>query len=296
MRVGVWLMATAVAACAAAAPEERAAPPSVPPSGMCRPFPAAELPPAQALEAHGAIGARLIHATPGQLACSEAALGNVDCFARAGRTLVRLERNGQVEGFDLRGQEALRISEDNVVCVPPTDGPATIINHEPAPDVNDVHAAIASEAQRLYGAECDEVRVPERAIEAVELTGGGHAEFAVFFARVQCSADGGPTTRWHGTGGAMVQFWLASGGPPRLLLEHSMFGFSPADDFPGLITHQHGGYCPDGAGPNICEVVYRWNDRDRTLEVIRRTSLEEGAEIDRRSADLRFDHEAVSRR
>jgi hypothetical protein len=246
MRLGVWFVAAAVAACAAV-PDEHAAPPSIPPSGMCRPFPVTELPSHQAWESHGAIGARTIHATPGQLACSEPALGAVDCFAGPGRTLVRLEHNGAVQAFDLRGQEALRISEDDVVCVPPTDGPR-IVSEEPAPDMNAVHAAIQAEAQRLYGAECGSARVPERAIETVELTGGGHGEHAVFFSRVECAADGGLTTRWQGTGGAMVQFWLASGGAPRLLLEHSMFGFSPSDQFPGLITHQHGGYCPPARG------------------------------------------------
>jgi hypothetical protein len=43
-------------------------------------------------------------------------------------------------------------------------------------------------------------------------------------------------------------------------------------------------------------VIYRWNERDRALEVIRRTPLEDSAEINRRRADLRFDYEAVSRR
>jgi hypothetical protein len=60
-----------------------------------------------------------------------------------------------------------------------------------------------------------------------------------------------------------------------LLLEHSMLGFSPTGD--GLITH--GAFCPGGAGPNVCEVIYRWNDPDRSLEVNSRIALEESAEI-----------------
>ena len=286
----------AVAACAAPSLEQAAAPPSIPPTGMCRPVPASDLPTREALEAHGRIGARTIHATPGQLACSEPALGNVDCLARPGRTIVRLERADHVQGFALEGQEALRISEDNVMCVPPTDGPTEVTGEEPAMDMNEIHAAISAEAQRLYGGGCGTVRVPERAIETVELTGGGPGEYAVFFSRVECAADGGVTTRWTGTGGAMVQFWLASGGPPRLLLEHSMHGFSPSDAIPGLITHQHSAYCPGGSGPNICEVIYRWNDQDRTLDVVRRTALQDSVELDQKRRTLRFGYEAVSGR
>jgi hypothetical protein len=293
MRWWMCLLATAVAACAVAASNQSTAPPSIPPTGMCRPVPAAELPPASQLEPHGWVGERQIWATPGELACSEAALGAVDCFARAGgRALIRIEGGRETVGFDLQNQEALRIAQDHVMCVPPTDGPMPV-ETEPQLDMNEVHAAISSEAYRLYREECGEVRVPERAIEAIEITGGGNAEYAVLFSRVQCATDGGPTTRWQGTGGAVVQFWLASGGPPRLLLEHSMLGFSPTGD--GLITHQHGAFCPGGAGPNVCEVIYRWNDRDRSLEVNSRIALEESAEIDRQARALRFSYDDVSR-
>jgi hypothetical protein len=293
MRWMLCLIVLTVGACAPVLSEVHA-PSATPPASVCRSVARSDLPPISQLESHGRVGERRIYATPGQFACSEPALGAVDCFARAGgRALVRIEGHGETTGFDLQNQEALRIAQNGVMCVPPTDGPMPIAD-EPAPDMNEVHAAISSEAQRLYANECGEVRVPERAIETVELTGGGHAEYAVLFSRVQCAADGGATTRWQGTGGAVVQFWLASGGPPRLLLEHSMLGFSPAGD--GLITHQHGAFCPGGAGPNICEVIYRWNGNDRTLEVASRTALENSAEIDRRAAALRFGYEEVSRR
>ena len=294
MRRWSWLSIVAVAACVASTPPQADAPPSIPPTGMCRPVPPSELPPISQLESHGSVGSRQIWATPGELACSEPALGTVDCFARrGGRAVVRIEGGRETVGFNLQNQEALRIGQDHVTCVPPTDEPIPVWT-EPGLDMNAIHAAIQTEAQRLYAGECGEVRVPERAIETIELTGGGAAEYAVFFSRVQCAADGGPTTRWQGTGGAVVQFWLASGGAPRLLLEHSMLGFSPTGN--ELITHQHGGFCPNGAGPNVCEVVYRWNGNDRRLDVVSRTALESSAEIDRRAATLRFGYQDVLRR
>jgi hypothetical protein len=266
------------------------------PSGVCTQLEAQNIPERAHLNSHGSVGARTIWATHGRFACNEAAFGHtVDCFAGAGLTHVRIETEHGVEGYVLNAHESLRISPEGVVCSAPPDGSSVAVSEKPAPDMNDIHAAIEAEAQRLYGGECGQVRVPERAIEAVELTGGGHPEFVVFFSRVQCRGDGGSTTRWQGTGGAMVQFWLASGGPPRMLLEHSMMTFSPADEFAGLISHQHGGFCPEGAGPSICEVIYRWNNRDRTLEVTSRTPLENSSEIDRRARSLRFSYDDVSR-
>jgi hypothetical protein len=266
------------------------------PTGVCSEVAISHAPPVDALEFQGTLAGRSIWATAGRFACSEPAFGDtVDCFAGPGRTSVRIQSDKEALAFDLNARESLRIAPEGVSCSAPSDMPSEAISEEPAPDMNDVHAAIAAEAQRLYGAECGQVIVPERAIETVELTGGGHGEYAVFFSRVQCRADGGSTTRWQGSGGAMIQFWLASGGPPRLLLEHSMMGFSPADQFPGLISHQHGGFCPEGAGPNICEVTYHWNDRDRALEVASRIPLESSSEIDRRVRALRFGYDEVSR-
>jgi hypothetical protein len=218
----------------------------------------------------------------------------MDCFARrGGRALVRIEGGSQTVGYDLQNQEALRIGQDHVMCVPPTDEPIPVWT-EPGLDMNAIHAAIQTQAQRRYADECGEVRVPEHAIETVELSGGGAAEYAVFFSRVQCAADSGPMSRWQGTGGAVVQFWLASFGAPRLLLEQSMLGFSPMGS--ELVTHQHGGSCPNGAGPNVCEVIYRWNANALRLDVVSRTALESSAEIGRRAATLRFRYQDVLRR
>jgi hypothetical protein len=168
--------------------------------------------------------------------------------------------------------------------------PAVAVGHEPPPAVEAVRAVVRAEAQRLYGEECGRVIVPDRAIVPIEVTGGGLPEYAVLLGRATCAAIGGSQT-WQGTGGAVVQVWLASGGPPRMLLEHQMHGFSPAGD--RLVTSQHGGFCPGGAGPGVCLVTYRWNDRDRTLEVESRRLIDDahpGAE-----PAMEFDHEAISR-
>lgn len=145
--------------------------------------------------------------------------------------------------------------------------PATLVGREPAADIGAVRAAVRAEAQRLYGAECGQVELPDRAFAPIEVTGGGAPEYAVLFGRGVCRTAGSSMV-WQGTGGAMVQVWLASGGPPRLLLEHQMHGFTPTPT--GLLSLQHGGFCPDGAGPGVCLVTYAWNDRDRTLEVVGR--------------------------
>lgn len=131
-----------------------------------------------------------------------------------------------------------------------------------------MRAAIREQAQRDYGADCGVVSVPDRAINPVEVTGGGLSEYVVSFGRVLCQADGGPTTRWEGTGGDWLQFWSGSGGPPRIILEQSMYGFSVE---PGrVIAQQHGTFCEDGAGPNLCLVTYLWNPQTRRLEIASR--------------------------
>ena len=148
-----------------------------------------------------------------------------------------------------------------------SNAPATLVGREAQTPVETVRATIRAEAQRLYGEECGTVTLPDRAFEPIEITGGGLPEYAVLFGRGMCVGDGS-SNRWQGTGGAVVQVWLASGGPPRMLLEHSMHGFSVSPR--GLVSLQHGGYCPGGAGPGMCLVSYQWNDQDRTLEVAHR--------------------------
>jgi hypothetical protein len=113
------LLLLVVGACVAAEPVQ----PIVAQSGPCRTLSGADIPSRDGLETHGSVAGRHIWATPRQLACSEAALGAADCFARPGRALVRIEGGARTVGYELRFQEALRISADEVTCVPPTDGP-----------------------------------------------------------------------------------------------------------------------------------------------------------------------------
>lgn len=136
-------------------------------------------------------------------------------------------------------------------------------------------AVIRQDAVTSYSEECEGIAIPEEAMVPVEITGGGLPELAVIFPRAHCGVG---ANRFTGTGGAMVQFWIGSGGPVRLLLEHSMHGFTPAGD--RLVTMQHGGFCPNGAGPDQCRVTYGWNDRDRRLDVVDRRLASELGRVD----------------
>jgi hypothetical protein len=162
--------------------------------------------------------------------------------------------------------------------------PAVIIGREtdnPAAHMTRLKAVIRQDARTAYGDECPSIEIPDSALIPVEITGGGLPEMAVNFGRVRC---GGALTRFTGTGGAMVQFWIGSGGPVRLLLEHQMHGFTP--DATRLITMQHGGFCPGGAGPDQCRVIYQWNDKDRRLDVIERTLASTLNRVDTMSYDV----------
>jgi len=161
--------------------------------------------------------------------------------------------------------------------VPQAQASATVVATEAQtrPDVDgETRQAIRDRAQRDYGGECGTVTLPDRAFIPLELTGGGLPEYAVTFGRALCATDGGQSTRWQGTGGPLIQFWIGSGGPPRLMLEQTMHGFSVVNG--RLVAQQHGGFCPGGAGPNVCVVTYGWDERTRRLEVIERRFDEDG--------------------
>jgi hypothetical protein len=136
---------------------------------------------------------------------------------------------------------------------------------EPTEHFARMKAVIRQDAVTSYGAACGTITIPEDAFIPIEVTGGGLPELAVPFGRVECAAG---ATCFSGTGGGLVQFWIGTGGPVRLLLEHQVHGFTPVHR--RLVTMQHGGYCPGGAGPDQCRVTYQWNDQDRRLDVIER--------------------------
>ena len=177
--------------------------------------------------------------------------------------------------------------------LPPTDtsdaaAPARIVGHEAGgtSHVDRMKAIIRRDAATSYGEECGTIAVPDRAFIPVEVTGGGLPELAVSFNRVECGIG---RTRFSGTGGVMVQFWIGSGGPVRLLLEQQMHGFTPMGD--RLATLQHGARCPGGAGPDACLVTYAWNDQDRRFDVVGRNLASEMGEVPR----MRYDYELLSR-
>ena len=149
-----------------------------------------------------------------------------------------------------------------------------------------IKAVVRQDAKVSYGTECPDIAVPEEAFIPVEITGNGPPELAVSYGPVRCH---GALTRFSGTGGVMMQFWVGSGGPVRLLLEHQMHGFTPGRD--RLITMQHGSYCPGGAGPDQCRVIYQWNEADRRLEVIDRTLASDLEHAD----EMEFTWETLSR-
>jgi hypothetical protein len=161
--------------------------------------------------------------------------------------------------------------------------PAIAIGREsdhPEAHLTRLKAVIRQDASTSYGDECGTISVPDAAMIPVEITGGGVPEMAVTFGRVQCGIG---ATRFSGTGGVMIQFWIGSGGPVRLLLEQQIHGFTAMGN--RLITMQHGGFCPGGAGPDQCRVTYQWNDKDRRLDVVERVLASELGRVDR------MDHE-----
>lgn len=134
-----------------------------------------------------------------------------------------------------------------------------------APDEVEAHlarmkAVIRQDIVTAYDATCDGVSVPDNAFIPVEITGGGLPEMAVSMLRVECKRG---ANMFAGSGGQVVQFWIGSGGPVRLMLEQQMHGFTPGDAQLQVVAH--GAFCPDGAGPDVCIVTYRWEPRLRLM-------------------------------
>jgi hypothetical protein len=142
--------------------------------------------------------------------------------------------------------------------------PATLAGRQAPLPVETVRSAARAEAARLHPRECGTVTIPDDAFVPVEVTGGGDPEYAVFFGHARCDAQGS-LTFFSGTGGAQIEIWSSSGDAPRLLLRHSMHGFKPTPA--GLISVQHGAYCPGGAGPGMCVVAYHWRGPEDGFEV-----------------------------
>lgn len=132
---------------------------------------------------------------------------------------------------------------------------ATVAGEQPPLTVDVVRRAVRVEANRVNATDCSTVTIPDDAIVPIEVTGGGDAEYAVFFGRARCDAKNAASW-FSGTGGGLIQLWSASGDVPRLLFEHAMHGFTPTAS--GFVSLQHGSACPGGAGPGACLVTYDW--------------------------------------
>jgi len=159
---------------------------------------------------------------------------------------------------------------------PPPPPPPRALNYEIRMEgarepLTSVKAAVRAEVARLYRRECGSVSVPDRAFVSIEITGANNPEYAVLLGRATCERW---PQLWEGTGGAMVQFWYASDGPPRMLMERMIRGFTPKPN--GIDLLQHGTFCPGGAGPNVCLVAYRWHEKDRALYPVKRTFITKG--------------------
>lgn len=117
-------------------------------------------------------------------------------------------------------------------------------------------------AALMYSDLCDgPFEIPDRAFMPVEITGYGTPELAVSLALARC---GDSASTFTGTGGVHMLFWRIEDGRTSLILDQQMHGFTPAS--PYLVTFQHGGFCPGGAGPQQCRVVYRWDPLGNRLE------------------------------
>ena len=145
-----------------------------------------------------------------------------------------------------------------------TTNPATLVSRQAPLPLAAVRAAARAEANHRWHRDCGTVTIPDSAFVPVEVTTGGDPEYAVFFGRARCDSNGA-LTWFSGTGGAIVQLWSSSGDAPTLLLSHSMHGFTPTRG--GLISAQHGAYCPGGAGPGMCLVTYDWHGPEDGFEV-----------------------------
>jgi hypothetical protein len=68
-----------------------------------------------------------------------------------------------------------------------------------------------------------------------------------------------------------------------------MHGFSVVDG--RLVAQQHGGFCPGGAGPNVCVITYAWDEQTRRLEVVERRFDEDGGSL----APMQYGYDQLTR-
>ena len=142
------------------------------------------------------------------------------------------------------------------------NAPATMVGRQAPLPIDKVMDAARAELRRREGMHCKQLTIPDEAFVPVEVTTGGDPEYAVFLSHARCD---GAASYFTGTGGGVIQIWSANGDAPMLLMSHSMHGCTPTKD--GLVSVQHGAYCPGGAGPGMCVVTYDWHGPEDGFEV-----------------------------
>jgi hypothetical protein len=148
------------------------------------------------------------------------------------------------------------------LLIDPGNAPTALVGRQPPLPIEAVMDAARAELRRREGMHCRQLVIPDEAFVPVEVTTGGDPEYAVFLSHARCD---GAASYFTGTGGGVIQIWSASGDAPILLMHHSMHGFTPTKE--GLISVQHGAYCPGGAGPGMCVVAYDWRGSEDGFEV-----------------------------
>jgi hypothetical protein len=132
---------------------------------------------------------------------------------------------------------------------------------------NELRVAARNAAEARFASLCGTVTVPERAFLAIEITGDGHNDYVLSFARAACRKN---PALWVGTGESLFQVWTDEGGDPRMILEQNMRGFRHDYKSAVLTTDQRGDSCPGGESSEICRVLYRWDPPSSALTIAER--------------------------
>jgi hypothetical protein len=135
------------------------------------------------------------------------------------------------------------------------------------PMQDDIRTVARVAAEARFASECGTIEIPARAFLPIEITGDGHDDYMLSFARVACEKS---SSLWTGADGPLFQLWTDEGGKPRMILEENMHAFQHDMKSRYLVTDERGANCPGGAGPQICRVVYGWDGAAHALKIIER--------------------------
>lgn len=114
--------------------------------------------------------------------------------------------------------------------------------------------AVRAQVIAVYGPDCGQIEVPDRALISLDLRTGLGPPVALSFGRIECLGS----NRFYGTGGTLVQLWAGRPASPAIVLEQMMFAF--AVERGQLVAWQHGAHCNQG-GAELCRVTFLWDPR-----------------------------------